>query len=63
MMGKELIVGQIEPNFSAGITIQRSFHGVMTNNEHDKFEKNDCSTNNVLFNKGAMNIPFGSIFL
>jgi hypothetical protein len=41
----------------------RRFHGVMANNNHDEFEKNDCYTNNVLLNKGAMNIPFGSIFL
>lgn len=34
----------------------------MANNKHDQFEKNDYSTNNVLSNKGAMNIPFGSIF-
>ncbi len=62
-MEKELVVGQIEPNFNSMITIQRRFHGVMVNNKHDEFEKNDCSTNNVLSNKGAMNIPFGSIFL
>ncbi len=63
MMGKELIVGQVEPNFTARITIKRRFHGVMANNKHDEFEKNDYSTNNVLSNKGVMNIPFGSIFL
>jgi hypothetical protein len=36
-MGKELVVGQVEPNFTARITIKRRFHGVMGNNKHDEF--------------------------
>lgn len=40
MMGKELVVGQVEPNFNARIIIQKNFHGVMVNNKQDEFEKN-----------------------